>query len=332
MKLATLPGATPDGRLVVVSRDLEHAVDATRIAQTLQGALDDWSVVSPKLASLANALDQGSAADAFPFDQAAALAPLPRAWQWLDASAFESHGALMAKVFGITDPPREKPLMYQGMSHRFLAPTEDVPLLSEADGIDFEGEFAVITGEVPMGVTASEAERRILLVAQVNDWSLRTIAPVEMKTGFGWIQAKPACSMAPVVVTPDELGAQWRDGRVALDLRVDWNGERFGQPNGQAMGFSFPELVSHAAGTRDLCAGTIIGSGTVSNEDYRAVGSTCVAERRGIEILDTGEPRTGFLRFCDDVRMEALTPDGSSVFGAIAQRVVRRVPAIGSQA
>ena len=322
MKLATLPGVTPDGRLIVVSRDLATAVDASHIALTLQSALDAWPEASARLQILAAELEQGTSPGSFLFDQAAALAPLPRAWQWLDGSVFESHGKLMAQVFGIEDPPRAKPLMYQGMSHRFYSPTEDVPFRSEADGIDFEGEFAVITDAVPMGVSSEEAATHIRLIAQVNDWSLRTIAPVEMKTGFGWIQAKPACSMAPVVVTPDELGESWRDGRVDLDLRVEWNGQRFGQPNGHAMGFSFPELVAHAAGTRELCAGTIVGSGTVSNDNFREVGSSCIAERRGIEMIDHGEARTGFMRFGDRVRMEAQPPSGGAIFGAIDQQVV----------
>jgi fumarylacetoacetate (FAA) hydrolase len=322
MKLATLPGGSRDGRLVVVSRNLRQAVDASGIAATLQEALDDWTIAEPALEALFLRLQANKEKGAFAFDPSAALAPLPRAWQWLDASAFESHGALMAKVFGIDDPPRQKPLMYQGVSHRFYSPTEDVPFRSEADGIDFEGEFAVITDSVPMCVSADKAASHIRLIAQVNDWSLRAIAPVEMKTGFGWVLAKPPCSMAPVVVTPDELGRAWRNGRVALPLRVEWNGTWFGEPNGMAMGFSFPELVAHAAATRDLCAGTIIGSGTVSNANYREVGSTCVAERRGIETIDTGSPQTAFMKFGDRVRMEAKTSAGNPLFGPIDQRVV----------
>ena len=323
MKLATLPGATPDGRLVVVTTDLTHAVDAAHIAPTLQAALEAWDDVSPQLDALASALEQRTVNGTFRFDQSAALAPLPRAWQWLDGSVFESHGRLMAEVFGIEDPPRTKPLMYQGMSHRFLSPSERVPFPSEEDGIDFEGEFAVLTDAVPMGVDPQNAMGHIKLIAQINDWSLRTIAPIEMKTGFGWIQAKPACSMAPVVVTPDELGDAWANGQVALKLRVEWNGQRFGEPSGDAMGFNFPELIAHAAATRELCAGTIIGSGTVSNEDFREVGSTCIAERRGIEILDYGAPRTSFMKFGDRVRMEALTSEGCAVFGAIDQAIMR---------
>jgi fumarylacetoacetate (FAA) hydrolase len=304
----------------VVSRDLGRAAEAGHIAATLQQALDSWETAEPALLALSEEVERGTA-PSFPFEQAQALAPLPRAWQWLDGSAFESHGRLMAQVFGHEDPPRTKPLMYQGMSHRFYGPTEDVFFLSEADGIDFEGEFAIITDAVPMGASTAEAARHIRLVAQVNDWSLRAIAPVEMRTGFGWIQAKPACSMAPVVVTPDELGEAWRGGQVALRLRVERDGAWFGEPDGDAMGFSFPELIAHAAGTRDLCAGTIIGSGTVSNDDYREVGSTCIAERRGIEVLDHGQASTPFMRFGERVRMEAFGSDGSSMFGAIDQRV-----------
>lgn len=323
MKLATLPADTPDGRLVVVSRDLSRATEAGHIAATLQQALDTWEAAAPTLIALAEQLESGQCAS-FAFDPSEALAPLPRAWQWLDGSVFESHGQLMAQAFGIEDPSRGKPLMYQGMSHRFYGPTEDVPFLTESQGIDFEGEFAVITDTVPMGVSVDAAASHIKLIAQVNDWSLRDLAPAEMKTGFGWIQAKPACSMAPVVVTPDELGPAWRDGQVALDLRVERDGAWFGQPNGYAMGFNFPELVAHAAGSRDLCAGTIVGSGTVSNQQYREVGSTCIAERRGMEILDHGAPRTAFMHFGERLRMEALTSEGSSMFGAIDQRVQRR--------
>ncbi len=323
MKLATLPNGMPDGRLVVVSRDLSRAVSAANIAPTLQQALDQWSVSLPRLEKLYGELCAGRAPGAVAFNAGAALAPLPRAWQWLDGSAFQSHGDLMAKVFKITNPQSERPLMYQGLSDRLLAPREDVPLPSEADGIDFEGEFGVITDQVPMGSSATAAAAHIQLIVQVNDWSLRTLAPIEMKTGFGWIQAKPACSMAPVAVTPDELGHAWKDGRVALPLKVWWNGRQFGAANGYAMAFSFPQLVAHAARTRRLSAGTIIGSGTVSNENYREVGSSCIAERRGIETVDLGEARTPYMRFGDTVRMEAQLADGSPLFGAIEQRVVQ---------
>lgn len=322
MKLASLDLGGRDGRLFVVSRDLTRAVSAADIATTMQQALDDWANTAPRLQALSDALNAGLRPDAIPFDASQALAPLPRAWQWLDGSAFHAHGELMAKVFGISNPQTDKPLMYQGMSHRFIAPTAPVPFPTEEDGIDFEGEFAVVTDDVPLGTDAVQARDHIKLILLMNDWSLRAAARAEMATGFGWIQAKPACSTAPVAVTPDELGDGWADARVQLDLLVDWNGQRFGAANGGAMGFCFGQLIAHAARTRDLCAGTIIGSGTVSNENYREVGSSCVAERRGIEMLDEGAARTGFLRFGDRVRMEVLK-DGQSVFGAIDQPVVQ---------
>ena len=319
MKLATLANGTPDGRLHLVSRDHARCAPA-QAAATMQAALDDWAALEPRLQAEYAALNAGGGQ---PFDPAKALAPLPRAWQWLDGSAFDSHGALMQKVFNL--PPVDtggKPLMYQGISNQFLAPGADVALPSEQDGIDFEGEFGILTDAVPMGTRAPEARRHIRLLVQINDWSLRRIAPVEMKTGFGWIQAKPACSMAPVAVTPDELGPHWRDARVDLPLRVDWNGARFGAAGGYAMSAGFDELVAHAAYSRALVAGTVIGSGTVSNENYREVGSSCIAERRGIELEDTGAPITPFMAFGDRVRMEAALPDGTPLFGVIDQRVV----------
>jgi fumarylacetoacetate (FAA) hydrolase len=227
----------------------------------------------------------------------------------------------MAKAFAITPPQSDRPLMYQGMSHRFLSGTEDACFPSEGDGIDFEGEFGVVVDDVPMGVTPEAALDHIKLIVQINDWSLRTIAPIEMKTGFGWIRAKPACSLAPVAVTPGELGEAWRDGRVCLPLTVDWDGKRFGQANGREMEVGFHELIAHAASTRDLCAGTIIGSGTVSNAGYAEVGSSCIAEVRGAEILATGAPVTPFRAFGSRVRMEARTLADEALFGPIDQQV-----------
>jgi fumarylacetoacetate (FAA) hydrolase len=319
MKLATLHDGTPDGALVVVSADTSHYLSAGGSAATLQAALEQWPSVAPRLATLAGRLATG---EGQPSAGVRFAAPLPRAWQWLDGSAFASHGALMQRAFGLPPIETDLPLMYQGMSHQFLGPREDVPLPSEADGIDFEGEFAVVTDIVPMGVTPAEALAHIRLIVQLNDWSLRTLAPIEMKTGFGWIQAKPACSVAPFAVTPDELGDAWRNGRVCLDLAVDWNGARFGNANGAPMAFGFHELIAHAARTRSLPAGTIIGSGTVSNSEYREVGSSCIAERRGIEMIDEGAPRTNFMCFGERVRMEARGQDGSTLFGVIDQRVV----------
>lgn len=322
MKLATLSDGTIDGKLVIVSRDLRTAVAVNDLAPNLQAALERWEVLEPELRARAQALDAGSVTGSFAFGDHLPMAPLPRAWQWLDGSAFDSHGELMSKVFGIDPAPRDRPLMYQGVSDHFYGPNDDVLFPSEADGIDFEGEFGVIVDAVPLGVTPDAAEKHIRLVVQINDWSLRAIAPIEMKTGFGWVQAKPPCSVAACAVTPDELGTAWRDGRVDLPLLVDWNGKRFGAANGYAMSYSFPELVAHAARTRALVAGTIIGSGTVSNENFREVGSSCIAEKRGIELFDEGAARTPFMRFGDTVRMEARTADGGPLFGAIEQRVV----------
>ncbi|MFN4101061.1 MAG: fumarylacetoacetate hydrolase family protein [Pararhodobacter sp.] len=320
MKLATLNNGTPDGRLHIVSRDLTRCAPA-EAAETLQAALEGWEALAPALTAEYEALNAGGGEA---FDPSQALAPLPRAWQWLDGSVFESHGDLMQKVFKAPPIDRQgKPLMYQGVSDQFIAPCADVALPSEADGIDFEGEFGILTDTVPMGTDAAQARGHIRLLVQINDWSLRRIAPFEMKTGFGWIQAKPASSMAPVAVTPDELGEHWRDARIALPLVVDWNNERFGAANGYAMSAGFDELIAHAAYSRTLVAGTVIGSGTVSNENYREVGSSCIAERRGIEMEDHGEPKTAFMAFGDRVRMETQLPDGTPLFGAIDQKVVK---------
>ncbi|MBA4778291.1 MAG: fumarylacetoacetate hydrolase [Sphingomonadales bacterium RIFCSPHIGHO2_01_FULL_65_20] len=318
MKLATIENGTPDGALVVVSADGSRHLPAA--IATLQAAIESWETSEPALRALAARLDAGEGDST---DGLAFAAPLPRAWQWLDGSAYRSHGELMETLFGTEPPPPGRPLMYQGLSHQFLSATADVPLPREEDGIDFEGEFGVITDFVPMGITPEQALGHIKLLVQINDWSLRALAPVEMKTGFGWIHAKPACSVAPFAVTPEVLGDAWREGRVHLPLAVDWNGERFGNAEGGAMEFGFHELVAHAASTRSLCAGTIIGSGTVSNSNFREIGSSCIAERRGIEMLDEGKPRTGFMHFGDTVRMEARLRDGGLLFGAIDQKVVK---------
>jgi fumarylacetoacetate (FAA) hydrolase len=320
MKLATMPNGTPDGRLHVVSRDLARSAPA-KAAETLQAALENWAAVEAKLKAEYEAVNKGAGA---PFDSRAALAPLPRAWQWLDGSAFESHGALMDKVFGMEKKaPNPKPLMYQGVSDRFYPPVGEVPFVSTDDGIDFEGEFGVITDAMPINTGKAEAAKHIRLVVQINDWSLRKLAPIEMKTGFGWVQAKPPCGLAPVAVTPDELGAHWRDCRVDLPLNVKWNGKQFGAANGYAMGFGFDDLVAHAAYSRPLVAGTVIGSGTVSNETYREVGSSCIAERRGIEMVDLGAPKTDYMAFGDTVTMEVKLPDGTPVFGELHETVVK---------
>ncbi len=324
MKLATINDGGRDGRLVVVSADLKRATFAHGIADTLQEALERWEDVEHELRAAAIGLEAETSETALDCSALTFMAPLPRAWQWLDGSAFESHGALMAQVFGMDPAPRDRPLMYQGVSNLFYSGADDIPFRSEADGIDFEGEFGVIVDETPAGVSEKEAEAHIRLIVLINDWSLRTLAPIEMKTGFGWVQAKPPCSVASVAVTPDSIGRFWADGRVQLPLLVDWNGERFGAAHGGEMAYSFPALVAHAAATRSLCAGTLIGSGTVSNSNYRTVGSSCIAERRAIELLDDGRSSTSYMKFGDSVRMETLDDEGRSVFGVVEQRIVAR--------
>jgi fumarylacetoacetate (FAA) hydrolase len=326
MKLATLKNGSKDGRLVVVSRDLRRAVDATSIAPSLLAAVESWSQSSPPLRALYDALNAGNAQGAFDFDPSQAAAPLPRAPQWCDGSAFLNHGRLMEKAFNIPPiPDMDKiPLMYQGGSDDMLGPQDDLPLPDEAHGIDFEGEFGVIVDDVPMGCPALLARSRIVLLVQINDVSLRAFGPREMRTGFGFFQAKPSSSFAPVAVTPDEIGEAWRDARVGLDLQVEYNGQWFGDPNGREMNFGFDQLIAHAAATRRLRAGTIIGSGTVSNEGGKK-GSACIAERRAIEAIADGAPKTPFMKFGDRVRMEARWQD-RPVFGAIDQRVVAAEP------
>jgi len=315
MRLASLRNGTPDGRLVSVSPDSRHY--AVGPVPTLQQALENWAEVGPALAAIND----------FPhrLDQAELLAPLPRAWQWLDGSVYPSHGLLMDQALGIAPAKAGFPLMYRGLSDTFYAPYAQAPMADEALGIDFEGEFGIITDAVPMGVTAQQARNHIRLLVQINDWSLRALAGPEMKTGFGWIQAKPPCGMAPFAITPDELGDAWRECRPALHLRVEWNGKPFGDAFGEPMAYGFDEPVAHAARTRALVAGTVIGSGTVSNENYREVGSSCIAERRGIEIVDTGMPITEFMRYGDTVRMTAHRVDDTMPFGVLEQRIVEPV-------
>ncbi|MEO0032001.1 MAG: hypothetical protein RIS94_1759 [Pseudomonadota bacterium] len=313
MRLATLRDGTPDGRLVIVSPDGASCAPAP--VKTLQEALERWNEIAPQLTAITTFPDA--------LDAAAIDAPLPRAWQWLDGSAFQSHGDLMDAILGINKPKTDVPLMYQGVSNKFYGPRDEVKFPDEALGIDFEGEFGVIVDAVPMGTSAEQAFNHIRLIVQINDWSLRTLAGPEMKTGFGWVQAKPPCGMAPFAVTPDELGDDWRNGRVCMNLNVDWNGKRFGTANGEPMGHGFHELVAHAARTRDLVPGTVIGSGTVSNANFREIGSSCIAERRGIEVLDQGEPKTEFMRFGDTVRMEGVDANGRAPFGVIEQKVIK---------
>lgn len=319
MRLATLFDGSPDGRLFIVSQDAQRCLGVTG---TLQQAIERWDDVEPAFRLLAARLEQGEGER---LDHGRLLAPLPRAWQWLDGSAFPQHGELMQKAFNLPPIETDRPLMYQGMSDRFLPGHADVPLPSEADGIDFEGEFGIITDAVPMGIRAEEALAHIKLVVLINDWSLRAIAPIEMKTGFGWVQAKPACSVAPFAVTPDALGEAWRDGRVHLPLQVTVNGQWFGHPHGREMQFGFHDLIAHAARSRQLVAGTVIGSGTVSNADYATVGSCCLSEKRAIETIAEGRPRTSFLQFGDRVEMQAVA-DAGSPFGMINQCVTPSRP------
>ncbi len=323
MKLASLAGGR-DGRLAVVSGDLTRAAPAAAIAPTLQAALDDWARAKPALAALARELEAGRA-ECLPFDATKVLAPLPRAYHWVDGSAYVNHVELVRKSRGATMPESfwTDPLVYQGGSDDFLPPAADAPFDSEDWGIDLEGEVAVVTDDVVMGTNAQSARGHIQLVMLVNDWSLRNLIPAELAKGFGFYQSKPATAFSPVAVTPDELDGAWKDARVHLPLVVHLNGEPFGRPNaGIDMTFDFGQLIAHAAKTRRLGAGSIVGSGTVSNRD-RSSGSTCLAERRMLETLEQGKPMTPLLSFGDRVRIEMFDASGRSIFGAIDQRVVQ---------
>ena len=328
MKLGTLKDGTRDGVLVVVSKNLKHAIAADHIAPTLQAALDDWNYCAPQLETLCEDLNRSPSSRAFEADFAVFAAALPRAFQWLDASAYVNHVELARKARG-GEMPKEfwtDPLMYQGVSDPFLGPCDDIAFESEDWGIDLEAEVAVITGDVPMGTRPDQAGDHIRLLALVNDVSLRNLIPAEIAKGFGFVHSKPSCALSPVAVTPDELGDAWHGGKLHLPLEVHVNGELLGRPNaGADMTFSFYRLIAHAARTRRLSAGTIIGSGTVSNKD-RSVGSACIVEKRMLETLAKGEPSTPYLRFGDRVRIAMLNAAGQSVFGAIEQRVAQYVP------
>jgi len=327
MKLATLKGRARDGVLVVVSRDLSRCVSVPRIP-TLQAALDDWRLRAPELASVYRLLNEGHEPAAFPFDPRTAAAPLPRAFQWADGSAYVTHVELVRKARGAELPDSfwTDPLMYQGGSDTFLGPSDDIVALSEDQGIDFEAEIAVITDDVPMATPAAKAGEHIKLLMLVNDVSLRNLIPGELAKGFGFFQSKPPSAFSPVAVTPDELGPAWDGGKVNLPLISHVNDILFGCPDaGQDMTFDFPRLIAHASATRPLGAGSIIGSGTVANADH-AKGSSCIAERRMLEALANGIPKTSFLRFGDRVHIEMLDAEGHSIFGAINQ-VVAPAPA-----
>ena len=321
MKLASIKSGR-DGELALVSRDLKSAF---ALPGTLQTALDHWSEVEPKLTSLAAALDEGKVPKAFPFDPTQCAAPLPRAYQWADGSAYVVHVELVRKARGADMPPSfwTDPMIYQGGSDIFLGPMDPIPMADESWGIDFEAEIAIITDDVPMGVTAQEARSHIRLLMLANDVSLRHLIPAELAKGFGFYQSKPWTSFSPVAVTPDELGDAWNGGSIDLPLVTTLNDTVFGRPNARTgMVFDFPRLIAHAAKTRPLGAGTIIGSGTVANED-RSVGSSCIVERRAIEMIEKGAPQTPFMKFGDRVRIEMLDREGRSIFGAIDQTVVR---------
>lgn len=334
MKLATLRNGSRDGRLVVVSKDLTRAIDAARIAPTLQAALDDWEHMAPRLARLAEQVEIGSV-PTFRFHEHDCESPLPRAYQWADGSAYINHVELVRKARGAEVPESfyDDPLMYQGGSDAFLGPRDPIPLGDVTWGCDMEGEIAVITDDVPIGVTEDEAAGHIRLIMLCNDVSLRGLIPGELAKGFGFFQSKPASAFSPVAVTPDELGEAWKDALVHLPLRVDYNNQAFGRADAaQDATFSLAQLVSHAAKTRRLSAGTIIGSGTVSNKgsdggagtpvSEGGKGYSCIAEIRMIETIAHGDPKTAFMKPGDIVRLEMLDARGHSIFGAIEQKVV----------
>jgi fumarylacetoacetate (FAA) hydrolase len=327
MKLATLRNGRRDGRVVLVDRDLRTALAVTEIGSTLQELLDHWAEVAPSLEQRYQALNRGAIAGAEPFDPAHAAAPLPRAYQWCDGSAYLSHAELVRKARNAEMPDflYKDPLMYQGASDTFLGAHDDIEVEDEAFGIDLEAEIAVITDDVPMGVRREEAGAYIKLVTIVNDVSLRNLIPNELAKGFGFLHSKPSTAFAPVAVTPDELVPYWDGAKLGLPLVSRVNGRELGRPNaGVDLDFDFPTLIAHAARTRRLIAGTVVGSGTVSNRDL-GVGSSCLQERRMIEKIDTGEMKTPFLAFGDRVEIEMTDPQGCSLFGRIDQRVVRYV-------
>jgi fumarylacetoacetate (FAA) hydrolase len=332
MKLATYQDGTRDGQLVVVSRDLSQAHYATHVANRLQQVLDDWNFLSPALEDLYDQLNQGRARHAFPWDPAQCMAPLPRAYQWLDGSAYLNHVELVRKARGADMPPGAltDPLMYQGGSDDMAGPHADIVCADTAWGVDFEAELAVVTGDVPLGCAADRALDAVRLVGLVNDVTLRNLVPDELAKGFGFVQSKPATAFAPVMVTPDELGEAWVRGRVHLPVQCTWNGCKVGLCEaGEDMHFHFGQLIAHAAKTRRLRAGSIIGSGTVSNKGVVRKGRTewphgysCIAEKRAMETLQDGQPVTQYMQYGDTIRIEVKGRDGGSVFGAILQEVV----------
>ena len=323
MKLATYKDGSRDGQLVVVSRDLTTAHYATGIANRLQQALDDWNFISPQLQDLYDTLNHGKARHAFPFDPTLCMAPLPRAYQWADGSAFANHIDLLSRAAGTEAPAdfMDDPRVYQGGSDDLLGPCDDALFADAAWGIDFGAELVVATGDVAMGTGADAALDSVRLLMLANDWSLRHLVPAELAKQFGFLQSKPATAFAPVAVTPDELGAAWRGGRVHRPVDIAWNGQPVAHIDaGAEMSLHFGQLIAHIARTRRLRAGSLVGSGTVSQRDA-AAGYGCIAEKRAREIIDSGSASTGYMRFGDRLRIELLGEDGHSVFGAIDQRV-----------
>ncbi len=323
MKLATYKDGSRDGQLVVVSRDLSTAHYATGIASKLQQVLDDWNFLSPQLQDLYETLNNGKARHAFPFEPVQCMAPLPRAYQWADGSAFINHVELVRKARNSEVPETfyTDPLMYQGGSDDFIGPCDDVVVASEAFGIDFEAEIAVITADVGMGTSPEQAIDGIRLVMLANDVSLRQLIPAELAKGFGFFQSKPATAFSPVAVTTDELGDAWQGGRLHMTLQSSWNGRKVGMCEaGPEMTFHFGQLIAHICKTRNVRAGSVIGSGTVSNKDW-AHGYSCIAEKRAIETIESGAPVTEFMKFGDTIRIEVKGKDGQSVFGAIEQKI-----------
>ncbi|HVG04126.1 MAG TPA: fumarylacetoacetate hydrolase family protein [Burkholderiaceae bacterium] len=324
MKLATLRDGSRDGQLAVTSRDLSLAVHATPIATRLQTVLDDWQFFAPQLEDLYQTLNEGRARHAFAFDPKQAMAPLPRAYQWADGSSYVNHIELVRKARGAEMPPSfwTDPLMYQGGSDDLLGPHDDIVCPSEEHGIDFEAEVAVVTGDIAMGSKPKSIGPHIRLLMLVNDVSLRNLIPAELAKGFGFFQSKPATAFSPVAITPDELADAWRDGKVHRPVTVHWNGSKVGAPNaGEDMTFNFAQLIAHVAKTRNVRAGSIIGSGTVSNVD-RSRGYCCIAEKRSLEMIEHGAAKTPFMKYGDQVRIEMFDAAGRSIFGAIEQTVV----------
>ncbi len=340
MKLATLKEGGRDGTLVIVSRDLTQCQPVKDIAQTLQQALDNWNVVVAQLEQVYADLNNGHARHAIPFESKLCHSPLPRAYQWADGSAYINHVELVRKARGAELPPEfhVDPLMYQGGSDSFVGPCDPVMACDEAWGIDFEAEVAVVTGDVPIGATPEQGAKAIRLLMLVNDVSLRNLIPAELAKGFGFLQSKPASAFSPVAVTPDELGVAWKDSKVHFPLEVELNGKTFGKPDaGVDMTFNFGQLAAHLAKTRELEAGTIIGSGTVSNKQGGLFGSSvanggvgycCIAEVRMYETIEEGKPKTPYMQFGDRVRIEMKDEKGVSIFGTIDQTVERCFPAV----